>query len=90
MGVFKSRVKYRSDGGQQFHVADMATSHLINAIGHHNKQLDTIEDIMQSYTGDLLFIKQRREDLEETVDVLTDELIERDPAKDPERRYRRA
>lgn len=89
MGVYKSRVKYRSDGGQQFHVADMATSHLINAIGHHNKQLVVLADIMHDYSGDLLFIKQRREDLEETIDVLTAELIERDPKDDIENRTRK-
>ncbi len=83
MGVFKSKQKYRSDSGHTTFVERMTTSHLINAIGHHNRQLDTLADIMQNYTGDLVFIKQRREDLEETVDVLTDELIERDPKDDP-------
>lgn len=89
MGVFKSRVKYRSDTNQQFHVADMQTSHLINAIGHHNRQLETLENVAQNYTGDLTYIKQRRDDLEETIDVLTDELIERDPDKDPENKFRK-
>ena len=83
MGVFKSRQKYRSDTGHTTFVERMTTSHLINAIGHHNRQRNTLNETMSNYTGDLLFIKQRREDLEETIDVLTDELIERDPKDDP-------
>ncbi len=84
MGVFKRRQMYRTDTGRNVAVANMDVSHLINAIGHHRRQVETLKGVMQHYTGDLTFVMARVDDLNETVEILEDELIERDPGNDPE------
>lgn len=84
MGVFKRRQMYRTDTGRNVAVVNMEVSHLINAIGHHRRQVDTLKDIMTHYTGDLTYIKHRIDDLDNTIEILEDELIERDPSNDPE------
>ncbi len=85
MGTFKDRIMYRSDGGQVSAVENMAVSHLINAIGHHNRQIDTLDQLVKDYNGDLGYINARRSDLGATVEILEAELIERNPDDDPER-----
>lgn len=84
MGVFKRRQMYRTDTGRNVAVANMEVSHLMNAIGHHYRQIGTLDKVMKHYDGDLSFVKERKEDLEATIEILEDELIERDPANDPE------
>jgi predicted transposase YbfD/YdcC len=88
MGVFKSVVLYRTDGNQVMAVADMSTSHLLNAINHHNKQVETIHwllDTMNYNTKQQKCLTDRAEELVQTVEVLGLELAERDPKDDEER-----
>lgn len=82
MGLIKDGLKYQSDGGRTSYIANMTSSHLINAIAHHRRQVDAIEEIMANVSGNMKHLKARLEDLEETIIALEDELIERDPADD--------
>ena len=85
MGVFRSEILYRTDAGKVLAVTEMATSHLMNAIAHHQKQVVVLEDILEEYEGDTGYIKARKANLEETIVILQEELIERNPDDDPER-----
>ena len=70
MGVYQRRQMYRTDTGRNIAVANMDVSHLMNAIGHHRRQIDVLDGIMDTIDGDMGFIKARRGDLEETIVIL--------------------
>jgi len=84
MGLVKSRTMYRTDGGKVMAVEEMTASHLLNAIGHHQRQADTVEAMLgMGYKPD--FLKPRVEELESTLVILRTELESRDSTKDEER-----
>lgn len=88
MGVFRSVVLYRTDSNQVVAVSEMDTSHLLNAINHHRKQVDTITFLKDefNFTGTRARnLDKRREDLIHTIEVLAKELAKRDPQDDEER-----
>lgn len=65
-------------------VEEMTASHLLNAIGHHGRQAETVDVAMgMGYKPD--FLKPRAEELEITLVTLRTELEGRDPDKDEER-----
>lgn len=76
-----NRVTYVTDRGIEINVKEMETTHLINAICHHSKQ----RDVLKEYTQDCEFntnLSKRVDLLNETINVLLDELEQRDPDKD--------
>lgn len=86
MGIFNSVIMYRTDGGIVKAVDEMDVTHLMNAIMHHNKQINLLEDMIdRGGLNTLTTLKVRVKQLRETVEVLERELISRDPADDPER-----
>ena len=88
MGVFAKVVLYRTDGGQVMGVEDMDTSHLLNAIHHHNKQIKTCEFVKETIVlskKSVDNLTRRVDDLVNTVTILAAELVKRDPADDEAR-----
>ncbi len=86
MGVFKSVTLYRTDGGVVMAVDEMTSSHLLNAIHHHLKQVSTIDFLKEAVEfkedgADRLVL--RKAALKNTINVLGIELASRDP-KDEE------
>jgi hypothetical protein len=85
MGLFNRKPVYISDRGDSFNVEDMESSHLLNAINHHRKQIGTIDWILEM--GDLdsdknQMLHLRRISLFDTIEALIKELRTRDPDED--------
>lgn len=83
MGVFQSITLYRTDRDEVLAVSDMSSSHLLNAINHHNKQIDTISFLKDTLefsdeAGERL--EERGRDLINTISVLANELASRNIA----------
>jgi hypothetical protein len=68
-------VVYVSDRGDRFKVASMETSHLINVIGHHVNQYETLSGLRPNTN-----ILKRRQVLNQVIDVLALELEKREPS----------
>lgn len=85
MGVIKSITLYRTDRGEVVAVQDMEVTHLLNAIHHHNVQVETcgfvLETIELTKAGKER-LEERREALMTTIMVLSCELVSRDPQND--------
>jgi len=75
-----SKVTYITDTGRELEVTEMTASHLMNAIAHHEKQIDAIAP----YTQTSEFIRKRVDHLNDTILQLAAELSNRDPATDDE------
>ena len=87
MGLFNRKPVYISDRGDTYTVEEMEASHLLNAINHHRKQIDTIDWILEQTTRDSerdQMLHLRRISLFNTVEALVKELRTRDPDKDHE------
>jgi hypothetical protein len=67
---------YVSDRGEEFEVGHMETSHLLNVIAHHKRQLETLEWIKESYEFQGTLKKQIKR-LEDTLELLVEELVTR-------------
>lgn len=68
------RVIYTSDRGDRYEVSKMETSHLINAIGHHLRQIQTLRAVPPRINvGDRIRV------LDEVILVLHEELETRVP-----------
>ncbi len=65
-------------------VEEMTASHLLNAIGHHGRQAETV-DVMLGMGYKSNFLKPRMEELENTLVILRTELEGRNHVKDEER-----
>jgi hypothetical protein len=83
----KSSVTYVTDRGIELEVPEMETTHLVNAIGHHMKQLDTLRRAISDFMPydkkeDGFFLDRRCESLSSTITILTLELAKRDPNLD--------
>jgi len=83
MSQTKSHTLYRGDTGKVYAVDKMSASHLINAIKHHKLQIETCENVFKEFSGDFGYLKARLADLQNTVDILSEELCERNPDDDP-------
>lgn len=81
----KASATYVADTGKEYEVAEMADSHLLNTIAHHIKQIEALARC-EAYVHPPHHLKKRRELLEETVQILTEELAKRDPDTEQERR----
>lgn len=81
----KASATYIADTGKEFETTEMSDSHLLNTIGHHLKQLETLEFI-ERYVTPPHHLKKRRQALEETIQILTEELATRDPETEEQRR----
>lgn len=66
------QVLYVSDRGDEYDVATMDTSHLVNVLGHHLAQIKTLEDLNRPG------LRPRIHMLLKVVQVLTHELVKRD------------
>lgn len=88
MGLFNRKPVYVSDRGDEYQVDEMEPSHLLNAIHHHRKQINTIDWILEQTGGTDAEKNQmlhlRRISLHTTVEALVKELRTRDPDKDHE------
>jgi hypothetical protein len=62
-------IVYTSDRGDKYEVSSMETSHLINAIGHHQHQRDVLESL--DYNEQ---IQRRHRILGELIRILENEL----------------
>ena len=71
---------YVSDRRDKFLVSDMETSHLVNVIGHHFNQIQTLEGVYDNHPYPTL--RDRIRMLEEVIDVLVEELIHREVRDD--------
>jgi hypothetical protein len=69
-----SDVVYISDRGDPFEVASMETSHLMNVIGHHLHQIETLSKLKPCSN-----ILNRRQVLNQVIQVLSSELETREP-----------
>lgn len=87
MGVFKAVTMYRTDTGKEMAVEDMESTHLMNAINHHKKQLDLIIIMIQKRSAnnqDQGYLASRRANLADTIEVLENELAQRNPDDEQE------
>lgn len=80
MNEYAAQWMYVSDRRDKFLVSDMETSHLVNVIGHHFNQIQTLEGVYDNHPHPTL--RDRIRMLEEVIDVLTEELIHRDVNED--------
>lgn len=90
MGLFNRKPIYVSDRGDEYQVEEMEPSHLLNAINHHRKQIDTIDWILSQSDSDAKrnqMLHLRRISLFTTVEALVKELRTRDPDLDHEDRF---
>jgi hypothetical protein len=76
---------YVADTGKEFEVTEMTDSHLLNAIGHHLKQIESLAAV-DKYTNPPHHLLKRKAGLEQTVIILTEELQTRDPDTEEDRR----
>lgn len=67
---------YTSDRGDRYKIAAMQTSHLINVIGHHLGQRETLLSLHNAMLNDRVRM------LEDLVAVLTEELLKREVSLD--------
>lgn len=72
---------YVTDRGIEMEVGNTTPSHLINAIAHHTKQIETLRKACEGKPigFDAGFLGKRISALVDTVDILTAELAKRDP-----------
>jgi hypothetical protein len=97
MGIRIQKVTYISDRGQEFEIDEMQSSHLMNAIHHHQKQIGVIADLLfnEVWSPDdeqTKNLRERQDHLIETVNQLATELANRsleDDAKREEGGYTR-
>jgi hypothetical protein len=68
----ENRLIYVSDRGDRYVVSSMETSHLINVIRHHQGQCETLHKL-PIHTN----IRRRIQALDETIKLLSAELLER-------------
>jgi hypothetical protein len=83
MGIKNVRTAtYVADTGKEFQLGDMTASHLLNAIRHHQGQLEVV---LRCPGGENFpFLTKRESELRDTITVLYEELCSRDPDKDDE------
>ena len=81
MGIKKIKsCTYVSDTGKEYELSDMAPSHLLNVINHHNKQMDALLiAIGQVGMTEPNYLQAWRENIMETITALSTELSTRDP-----------
>lgn len=86
MGIKNVRkATYVSDTGKEFELCEMTSSHIINVIAHHQKQLGVLETIpVLTNLPEQENVNARIRDMRETIDELYRELVSRDPARDDE------
>lgn len=81
MGIKTTGPVYLADSGKEFDVQHMQSSHLLNVLAHHRKQVIELEEIAGgSVSGE--FIARRLEGMNQTIRILQNELASRDPAED--------
>jgi len=84
MGIKKVRTAtYISDSGKEFDLAEMTSSHILNVIIHHQKQLEAVLRC-PGFEDDYPFLFKREQSLRDTIAVLYAEIATRDPDKDEE------
>jgi hypothetical protein len=76
---------YVADTGKEFEVTEMTASHLLNAIGHHLKQIESL-DFIERYASPPHHLLKRKEGLLETIQILAEELQTRSPDMDDDHR----
>lgn len=87
VGLFNRKPIYVSDRGDEYQLDEMEPTHLLNAINHHRKQIDTIDWILEQTGTDAdknQMLHLRRISLHSTVEALIKELRKRDPDQDHE------
>ena len=81
MGIKKIKsCTYVSDTGKEYELSEMAPSHLLNVIAHHNKQMDGLLIALGLVgTTEGNYLPMWRDNLMETINALSFELATRDP-----------
>ena len=88
MGIKKVRsCTYVSDTGQEFELSEMTSSHLLNVIAHHKKQLDGLHFTSSVVTGQMADEGRARwnDEVLDTIRVLSEELLSRHPDEEDRR-----
>lgn len=91
MGIKKRKFVYESDRGQEFEIDEMASSHLMNAINHHENQFQVVFGILKGGEYDPLHqrnLEARMQELQSTINALSQELASRHPDNDEEYKNR--
>lgn len=81
---------YVSDRGEEFTISEMKTSHIINVLAHHVRQVVTLQKIVEAFKHERPqfaggFQPHLRE-INDMIDMLSNELIIREPGSDHRRR----
>ena len=83
MAIKKPHTIYIADTGKEFIVEKMNSSHLLNEIMHHEEQVVALDRIKEWNKGiEPEKLSKRRQTLVHTVEVLSSELLKRDPDDD--------
>ena len=69
-------MKYKSDRGDKYEISKMETSHLVNVLGHHITQTETLKILLQDHPHPRL--SDRITVLRKIINVLVDELTKRE------------
>lgn len=72
---------YVTNRGVRWYIAHMDSSHLINAIGFHRKQLETLRSLIADFKNNKKLVK-RAQQLATKTHELEQELAKRDPDDD--------
>ena len=73
---------YVTDRGIEMEVSEMTPSHLVNAIAHHQRQVEALEKVSKLWNTN--YMERRIKQLYETIETLASELSQRDPQMDYE------
>jgi hypothetical protein len=83
MGIKNVRTAtYIADTGKEYQLDEMTSSHILNVIAHHQKQLEAM-GLCPGFEN-FPFLIARDRGLRDTITVLYSELAARDPDKDDE------
>ena len=90
MGIKIRKFVYVVDRGIEFEIDEMQSSHLLNAINHHQKQADVVGELLtcEVWSPDPVQVRNLRERLDhlnETITQLTTELANRSLEDDAKR-----
>ena len=88
MGLKRRQFVYVSDRNQEFEIDEMQSSHLMNAIHHHQKQWQVCENLCCSLSKEsYLFanVAERQAAIEDTINELQGELASRTLEDDAKR-----
>jgi len=84
MAIRQRKIVYVTDRGQEFEVARMTATHIMNTLAHIQKQIDALSavQIVEGASERDVNIRKRISSLIEAQHLLYEELARRDPDED--------